>query len=238
MLAGFYARLGEQGEARVTAENLADCLAMFDTFAETFARESSWRTQGLQEELAAATARTWVRSAVEQDAEILGFFRPAAHEWAFGIGAGMPFEMGGVSLRGKIDRVDRGPAGLIVTDYKSSSGVQGHGSFAAKRLLQAVVYARAAATGFGDTPVAGMYRSLRTGGLRGFWNADQAPPDAFVHAADIVGTEELAELVGQTESAIARAVEGIRSGRISPVPAEHGVCAFCAAKAFCANGLA
>ena len=106
---------------------------------------------------------------VADDASFLPSFEPAGHEVPFGAAHGVPFELGGVRMAGRIDRVERGPAGVVAIDYKSSGAVKGVGSFDAHGLIQPTVYAAAASRVYGAPVAGGVYRSMRTLSVRGFW---------------------------------------------------------------------
>jgi hypothetical protein len=233
MLAGFYQIFTERGHSRVTAENLPDALNLLEEVVTALQLDPEWQTRGLKEELSASAARSWVKAAIEQDVDMLEGFETAAHEWAFGGDSGLAFEIAGVALRGKVDRIDQGPEGIVVTDYKSASVVHGQAGFAGHRIIQCVVYARAASTGFAAPAVAGVYRSLPTGVIRGFWNVDLASADPTVHSKDEVSAERFGELLTEVEMQISNAVEGIRARRIEPAPANRRSCALCEASSFC-----
>ncbi|MFN0091555.1 MAG: RecB family exonuclease [Acidimicrobiales bacterium] len=59
--------------------------------------------------------------------------------------------LAGVPFLGVVDRLDRTPEGLVVTDYKS--GRPPHPNFAAPRLAQVLLYAAAVAAVTGEAPV-------------------------------------------------------------------------------------
>jgi RecB family exonuclease len=237
LIARFYARFQEQGHRRVDGQNLASALRTLDEAFADMEQSNRWKIRGLREEVAAATARSWVRSAIEQDADMLEGFEPRAHEWAFGTEAGAPFQMGGVGLHGKVDRVDLGPGGVVVTDYKSSSAVHGHAEFQSRRLLQVVVYARAAAAAFDTAPVAGVYRSLSARTLRGFWDTEHAGADPLMRDKDTVGHEQVSQLFSTAQDQIATAADGMRAGRIEPNPADRKACEYCGARRSCREAI-
>ena len=59
--------------------------------------------------------------------------------------------LGGVPFRGVVDRIDEGPDGMVVTDYKS--GRPPSRRFESKRLVQVLLYAAAVAEYMGRPPV-------------------------------------------------------------------------------------
>jgi hypothetical protein len=149
-------------------------------------------------------------------------------------GVDVPFLFGGSMVRGRIDRVDVSPASLFVTDYKSSKEVPGVSAFERGAKIQAVIYA-AAAQHVLDLPVSGsVYRSLRSGKLRGFWRHDLLGemPQGMCEG-DGLDAEGWSALVARTEQRVAEAIDGIRSGRIPRTPAVKGACDYCAIAAFC-----
>lgn len=235
LITGFYTQFREHGHKRVDGQNLASALRILDEVFSGMEQSNRWQVKGLREEVAAATARSWVRSAIEQDADMLDGFEPRAHEWAFGTEAGMPFRMGGVDLHGKVDRVDLGPAGVVVTDYKSSAVVHGCAEFEGRRLLQVAVYARAAADAFDAAPVAGVYRSLSARTVRGFWDTEHSEADPTMQDKDIIGHEQVSHLFSVAQDQIAAAHEGMRAGLIEPKPADKKVCEYCGARRSCSE---
>jgi hypothetical protein len=235
MIAAFYDRWRASGQRRVTHETLPEALRLLEEVSHAAGVDVSHRTRSLTEELSVAAARAWVRRSIEQDAVILHGFEPIACEWEFGQAAGAPFSFGGVRLRGKVDRIDRGTAGIVVTDYKSSSEVKGQRGFVPGGLLQAVVYARAAAEGLESELVSSVYRSFPTGRMRGLWNCDRAVTDTFVAKNDLVDDDALAALIEATEARVASAVTGIRDGEIHARPACKESCTYCGARLFCAE---
>lgn len=235
MIAAFYDRWRSSGQQRITPETLPDALRLLEEVSHAAGIDVSHRTRSLTEELSVAAARAWVRRSMEQDAVILHGFEPIACEWEFGHAAGAPFAFGGVQLRGKVDRIDRGTAGIVVMDYKSASEVKGQRGFVPGGLLQAGVYARAAADGLDSELVCSVYRSLPTGRMRGFWNYEREVPDTFVAKNDLVDNAALAALFEATEARVASAVAGIRDGVIHARPACKDSCTYCGAKLFCAE---
>lgn len=236
VLAAFYRRIAEDCERdRVDPTWRGEALALFDEVAAEYSRGLP-RAESLAEVFAEARAVALARKVVSQDAGFLPEFRPAYTELPFGKDSS--FEFAGVKLRGTIDRIDTGPVGAFVTDYKLSSRVWGVGQFEGAGLVQAVVYALAASSVLG-IPVAGSaYRSLASGKLRGFWRpALLAATPQGMCGDDALGDAEFAELIDRTEGRIAAAVEGMGAGRVPCSPAVEGACKYCGVSSVCEGAM-
>lgn len=224
-------RFYKEWQGRVTEQTLSAALSMFDELmAEELDRAG---TQDLREERELLSMGSRARDVIVDDSVWAPGFEPYREEWT--VGGERAFEFGGVSIRGRVDRIDRGPQGLIVTDYKSSS-VTGQKSFAKEGRIQAVIYGVAASNAFDAPCVASVYRSLKKRTTRGWWleGVWEATPRGF-SGSDAVDTGRLDELVAQTESMVETAVAGIRAGDIGRRPAP-GACRICGAKDLCPNG--
>ncbi len=235
-LASFYAdRLTEPGGGRVTSANLGEAREAAEAICADLVERRA-RPQGMEEEAAAARVRQWVLGIVEDDATFLPGFEPVEVELRFGAATERPFALGGVALRGSIDRVDRGPAGVVVTDYKSSGTVKGHGSYAKAGLIQVPVYAAAAAALLGGEPVGGVYRSLKTRRARGFWVPGVVDLCGSGTGTDGVDEDGVRRVLAEAAEAVASAAEGIRAGRIPARPLSPEVCRSCGAADTCPQG--
>lgn len=112
-----------------------------------------------------------------------------ASELRFGseVHAGVPLDDGSqLPIRGRIDRVDRLPAGLRVVDYKTGrqySGGDDRAAFAGGRKLQLTVYAAAVAQAFDEPVVRAEFRfTTAVGG----GTSIGASPEQLAKASDIV----------------------------------------------------
>jgi hypothetical protein len=236
LLTAFYASLeAELGIPRVVPERLDDSLALLARIEEELEETMTTHAVGLREELAVSQAREWARAVVRDDADLLPGFKPIEHEFAFGASAGRPFAVGGVQLRGSIDRIDSGPPGLVITDYKSDPQPKGHGSFAGHGLIQLPVYAAAASAGLGLPVAAGVYRSLRSLAARGF-RLPQVDLGGRGSARDEIGQEAVDVLLAEAADGVASAAGGIRDGVIAARPSSKASCTWCGARPFCAEG--
>lgn len=233
VLAEFYRQFVQEQAARVTPELLPRAHALLTEVWERVSGEYEKTTRGLAEKLALRSALEWARDAVTQDALLFQGFSPVAQEWRFGEGVERPFSRGDVRLKGAIDRVDSGGAGLIVTDYKSGSTVVGRKSWQNEGLIQVVIYGEVASKQLGRPVVGGFYRSLVSGDLRGFWNIERAQPEEWVSANDRVTEQEYLELVDLAWSSVQSSADGIRQAAIAPRPLNGKACEWCGANPFC-----
>lgn len=232
-LAAFYERWSEtDAPRRVLPEDLPEALRLADEVLDSVLQQAP-ETRGLAEELAAGRVRRWVSGVVEDDAHLLPGYTPIHHELGFGREEGRPFKLAGVDLRGRIDRIDAGHGGLVVTDYKSAASVSGHASFAGSGVIQLPVYLSAAAALLGGEPDGAIYRSLRSRTARGFWRADRLSLVECGSSRDAVDAETLAAILSTAADRVLAAAEGIRSGAIAPIAGGCDACATCPAFATC-----
>jgi RecB family exonuclease len=174
-----------------------------------------------------------VVSLVERDATFLPGYAPEHLEWGFGGSSALPaVDIGGVSLKGRADRIDVGPEGLVVVDYKRTNAASLK-HIERDGLVQLQLYAVAASRVLGLPVAGGLYRSLKDGSDRGFMLAGVS--GAF-KAADVVEPGRLEELL-ETAVGEARRVAGeIREGRIEQTPSTDA-CRYCAASGFCVRAV-
>lgn len=236
ILARFYGAWSAAGHARVTPEGLGEALRLLDEVAETVHQEAHITAIGLAEELSLARATEWARRIVEDDAVFLEGYVPFAHELRFGRRHDKPVEFAGVAFRGAIDRVERGPAGVLVIDYKSSEA-KGRGSFVGSGLLQATVYAAIAGDITGLPVVGGVYRSMSTLKTRGFYRDGMLELGSRGSTKDAVDGQAFEDELKRAAEAVHDAVQGIRSGHIAPCPTKPEFCKSCVARAVCGGVL-
>jgi len=237
LLASFYGKLREQGHVRVTRDLSPGLDALVDAVVAEAVSSGRVRPQSLAEELALANAHEQVRALIRDDIDFLPGWQPLPGEQPFGVMDAPALEFAGALLVGRIDRVDLGDGCAAVTDYKSGGGQPGQGSFATRGRLQPVVYAVAAGRSLGLQPAAGLYRSLRSLDLRGFWRTDLMCPPSHSKSNDGIDEERWKALLEETEMAVEKAVEGIRAGDIAPRPARRDSCMFCSAADGCRGPL-
>jgi RecB family exonuclease len=119
-----------------------------------------------------------------------------------------------VRVSGRLDRVDSGPAGIRIIDYKtgSSAGVSARAVLEDRTHVQLPLYARLAPSRFPDRRVVnvGVY-GLRD--LRLVWLADDRHP--------------VPDLVRAALETTAEVIMGIRAGRFPATPADDSTCRNC-----------
>jgi RecB family exonuclease len=184
---------------------------------------------GLEEERLLADTVPAVEGLVARDASFLPGAVPAYLEWTFGLDEGdEPIDLGGVSIKGRADRIDIGPEGLVVIDYKrtrasSLAEIQRNG------LVQLQLYAAAASRRLGLPITGGLYRSLAAPDDRGFVLRGV---EGVFKARDTLDRDGIDAVIEGAVAAAREAAEGMRAGRIAPVPLKER-CAYCAAAPFC-----
>jgi hypothetical protein len=235
LLSDFYGAMKREERARVTPDTLSADLELFEQSA-ALTEQKMARAQGLSEQIDVGRAHLWARHAVEDDAYLLAGYEPYAHELVFG--DERVFQFAGVALSGRIDRVDVGPSGAVVTDYKSARDVGklvGRGVGAG---IQHLLYALASEQLLGMPVVGSVYRSLRSRRMRGYWRADllkSTPVEAC--EKDFVDDEGFSALVGELEMRVSGAIAGIAAGEIPRKPRSTESCAYCALNQICEGAL-
>jgi hypothetical protein len=235
LIADFYKAMADEGRDRVTPESLADCLELFEKTASV-TQENVGLAHGLAEEIDMGRAHLWARHAVEDDAYLLPGYVPLAHEMDFGRDS--VFEIAGIPIAGRIDRIDVGPRGAIVTDYKSARDVGRLARPGAGFGTQHVLYALAAERTLGRPVVASVYRSLRSRQLRGFWREDvltSLPAEAC--EKDSVDAEGFSAMVETLKGRISGAIEGMSAGEIPRSPQSAASCRYCGIRQICEGAL-
>jgi len=230
-LALFQVRLRET-EDRVTPRNLSAALELAHAcYLEAVAQAP--RPQGLAEQRLQADVWPAVERTVRGDATLLPGFVPAYAEWSFGLDdQDEPVDLGGVRLKGRADRIDLGPDGLVITDYKLSAS-HSLADIEKTGLLQLQLYAAAASQRLDAPVVGGIYRSLKTGDSRGFIDARAG---SGFKRNDLVEQDRLRGIIDAAVETARTAVDGMRDGRIEPSP-DTTCCQHCAAAAFCPEAM-
>lgn len=248
-LAAFYEQLPVRlGRRRVTEDIVVQAVDLagraFDQAAAAAAPAGSLT---LAESDDLATMKRRVEELVTADATFLEGYEPLLIESRFGLpgspeapdAAGGPndpgpVDFGGFALRGSIDRVDAGPEGIVVIDYKSGSVPTG-AKLLEERHLQVGLYAAVAERVTGRPVVAGLYRSIRDGAARGFWLKGVVPREGLTSTDSVEDPADVARAIADAVTAAREAVAGIRAGDIPAQPATDGACGHCAAAAICAG---
>jgi hypothetical protein len=140
----------------------------------------------------------------------------------------------GVELSGRIDRIDRVPGGLLVTDYKTGqapSTAQVRQGLA----LQPILYAAAAARAHREAPVVSTFQELRKadGVRKATWAGDPDLLDSMASSRDRVPVDRAA--MNNRLEAAAQSVRRLLAGQFHPTladPADVG-CPTCDFRFIC-----
>lgn len=217
--------------SRVNPETLSEALDRARAVVRTVTSGAPEPTS-LDERWLLAAVEPAVLGLVERDARFLPEYEPTALEWSFGLDDGdEPIDLGGVRIKGRADRIDTGPEGLVVIDYKAKRAVT-LADIRREGLVQLQLYAIAASSRMGLPVAGGLYRSLATSGDRGFVSV---PIGGAFKAADVVDATGIEELLAGAVETARTAFEGMRAGRIAPVPSAER-CEYCTAYSFCPQG--
>jgi RecB family exonuclease len=231
-LAAFYREWTAGGYGpRVTSDRMPEALELARAAIDRALAESP-APSTLDEEWLLASVEPAVLALVERDARFLPDYAPTWFEWSFGLEEGdEPIDLGGVSIRGRADRIDIGSQGIMVIDYKRSKA-KSLAEIEREGLVQLQLYAAAASVRLGLPVAGGVYRSLSTGADRGFIS------DSVVGAffdSDVRGPSDIAAVLEQAVETARAAVAGMRRGAIAPSP-DPKRCPYCSALGFCPEG--
>ena len=177
---------------------------------------------------------------LRDEAERGSGFEPWLTEAKFGEGGESErgiLRIDGWGLHGAIDRIDRDPDGrALVLDYKLSREVTARAKFVEEAKLQLQLYMIAVAELWGAEAVGGLYLPLRGTSSRRPRGAvledAEAELDAYgLYPADVVGPDEMREVIADARSRAGEIVARMRAGTIDrdPGPADprltgHQVC--------------
>lgn len=224
----FYDAWSAEGHERVTPETLPAALERAERISAEVLSEAM-PPASLYEEEMHHRARAGVRRIIERDALSFPGFIPHLHEWSFG--AEEAVELGSFRLRGRIDRIDVGEAGLIVSDYKGSV-VTPRKRFATDGVVQVPLYALIASRALNLPIAGGLYRSMGSYGDRGFFLRGTVSGPGLV-STDACDEAEIVDLIREAEARAAGAVAGIREGLIPATASETEMCERCSARGVC-----
>jgi RecB family exonuclease len=232
-LASFYRDWTADGSrARVTPELLDEALKSARA-AVGLALSDVPAPTNLDEDWLLRTVEPAVQGLVLRDATFLPEYSPRHFEWSFGIAEGdEPIDLGGVAIKGRADRIDVGPEGLVVIDYKRSKA-SSRSEIEREGMVQLQLYALAASRRLGLPVAGGLYRSLSVPSDRGFVLDSVA--GAFV-GTDVTDSQGIEGLVERAVGTARAAFEGMRSGIIAPEP-DARRCKYCHALSFCPEGV-
>ncbi len=130
----------------------------------------------------------------------------------------------GLSLNGRIDRIDVAAGEAIVYDYKGASASPWP-HWASKRRLQMGLYILAARRFLEEDPVGGLYQPLRdrTGTRPRGAILRQADPDQWLYNEDRLEAEAFEEALAGVLALALSAAQEMRAGMLEARP---GTCAF------------
>lgn len=233
-----FSRLFEAtGSRRVTPANLADAeRILLETLAE---RQREFRLSPDQIRVRTAVRRLEfdLLRLLRREAESDSVFEPAELEVDFGSGeegalraAGLGLE--GVSIRGRIDRVDTWGDWALVRDYKSGSSGYPSKRWKDDRRLQVAVYLLALRELRELRPAGGVYQPLS--------GSDPKPRGALLEdlreelgsgwtKTDWRSAEELEQHLDDARETVRGVIEKLREGRVRPCPdtcAWNGGCSY------------
>jgi hypothetical protein len=171
---------------------------------------------------------------LHREAETDSRFTPEALELPFGGGFGglPPLELAGVTIQGKIDRVDTLDGKAVVRDYKSGSKTWPVARWAEDRRLQVALYMIAVRDLMGLEPVAGFYVPLSgtdarpRGVVESGWRDDVGKG---IVDNDVQERTAIDELLDAARDQVCALADEMRSGNIEPCPETcsfRGECAY------------
>ena len=221
-----YERLRDQtGDRAPTRENLPT--------AERLLREALREKQA---EFQLSPQETRVRAAVRKlefdllrhlrrEAEAGSSFQPESLELEFG-GTGdldrlPPLELAGVTIQGKIDRVDVLDGRAVVRDYKSGSKVWSVNRWEEDRRLQVALYMIAVRELLGLEPVGGFYVPLagQDGRPRGVVESHwRDAAGAGILDNDVKERDEIDAMLDSAREQVCALADEMRAGRLEPCP--------------------
>jgi ATP-dependent helicase/DNAse subunit B len=229
-----FARLREEtGERRVTPETLPAAERIL--LEELEAHRGEFRLSPNQTRVRAAVRRLefdllrFLRWEAEADSR----FEPEHLELEFGL-SDEPVQVAeGVSVRGKVDRVDVWNGQAVVRDYKTSKSADNYklSSWEGENRFQAALYMLAVRERLGLEPVAGLYEPLGSSARRprGMVADDVPELGSGYVKTDVVDRERFEEVLEQARERIAATAARMRAGELGCNPdscAFDGGCAY------------
>jgi ATP-dependent helicase/DNAse subunit B len=184
--------------------------------------EEAW---AVEQEAIENELRLVISEEVEHSRATKGMWAPAYLEWDFGTDGVQALEINpdGPLVRGRIDRIDRGPGGVLaVYDYKSAS-TPDPGDIESLAVLQIPLYILAAQEILcreGGQVVGGCYYSIANRKVEsGVWLKDYAASlRAGAKRKGKYTCEGLCEFLESVKSEAVRITQSVRSGRFRIAP--------------------
>jgi RecB family exonuclease len=226
LLATTYRTLIDEGRQHLTPVGLEHAYEVLDRAYDAKHLEQG-EPESLEQQVGRAHAVQWARRVLSEDAGRADEYVPAFIEWEFG-GGDDPVDMGGYRLRGRIDRIDvDSERRAVVIDYKRTCG----SSHAANKivtegLVQVPLYLEAVRRKARLQPVAGLYRGLSAAAERGVVMQGAVTSRRFT-STDVRDSSQFEALIREALNLSARAVGGMRAGRIAPDPYTPKACSGC-----------
>jgi ATP-dependent helicase/DNAse subunit B len=207
------------------------------------AKEQGMRPGEPPDSVALARLRTQIGRFLEEEAEIETEMRPRADllETGFGFDEDGPdaLDLGGVKLRGQIDRIDVAPDGstALVRDYKTGSVMPGRKAWERQGKLQLQLYVLAARERLGLDPIGGLYHPLgayRDRRPRGMVVAgDPRVGELALVGGDPCDLEDFEAELERARSLAAERARAMLAGKIDRDPIGGSCPRYCAYQAIC-----
>jgi len=219
VLSAVYRELAIRAALPVQQESLADAELLANAVIERQVGEEGCPGNPAEKKLTAWRLRKMVRRLLQIESEAGGSLIMLETESPVGGGTGI--DIGGLKVRGRIDRIDTDPSGrsLFVLDYKSG-GVPDASKIGTERALQLPLYLMAlAAERPGEHVIGGAYLSPRDGRYSGVVRAGfEQVLGADRQGCRVLDPEELDTLLEEARVLSCEAAAGMRAGSISPKP--------------------
>jgi len=151
-----------------------------------------------------------------------------------------PLDLGGVGLRGRIDRIDVAPdgRGAVIRDYKTGKNVTGARAFEDEGKLQLQLYMRVARDQLHLDVIGGLYQPLGARGRRRRPRGIVSKGDERLDGLDLVSTDRLEpdDFESELDRAVAEAIaeaSRMRGGAITRDPIGGSCPSYCAYHPIC-----
>jgi ATP-dependent helicase/DNAse subunit B len=175
---------------------------------------------------------------LHREAESGSRFKPTELELPFGGGFGglPPLELNGVTIQGKIDRVDTLGGRAVVRDYKSGSKTWPVARWKEDRRLQVALYMIAVRDLMGLEPVGGFYVPLSgkdprpRGVVESGWQDDVG---GAIVDNDVQERAVIDELLDSAREQVSALADEMRSGKLEPCPETCSFRGKCSYPAIC-----
>ncbi len=214
------------GSARVTPSTVDAALReMHDAIVEVGTLSGG----GARARAAARALEVDLERYLRHEAECGAGYEPERLEWGFGgdHDEAPALELEGVAVSGRVDRIDIGPAGAVVTDYKGKT-VHAGARWAEDGRLQAALYALAVRERLGLDVAGALYQPIGRSDQRPRGLVRDDVPGRYVNG-DVVDEEAFAAGLEDARAVAVRAAAELRAGNVRPCPERcgwGGVCSY------------